>query len=263
VGVIGGQSSLTTGALVLDYPRAVPPLLLIEVVGFPLAVIALVAVLWRLSWRRYDRNPLNRRVEGVPVGSAADLVDAGSIPWPNMLDVLTVVRVDGDAERTADHPTAGDNPFAEVLGLRSPYTTKQEPNLMYGERHGHQVFIRMGIDETRRSGMTRRHMREITVVRAETPVFELRGEGGTLSFEPGAPAGIRAVVEPLAPAPGVWDELRVVGGAAGIVATRPLEGRWLYDLWLLERMAASLAAPALPPARLGPSFKVPYGLGRE
>jgi hypothetical protein len=108
VGVIGGPGSLTTGALVLDYPRAVPPLLLIEAVGFPLAVIALAAVLWRLSWRRYDRNPLNRRVEGVPVGSAADLVDAGSIPWPNMLDVLTVVRVDGDAERTADHPTAGD-----------------------------------------------------------------------------------------------------------------------------------------------------------
>ena len=107
MGVIGGPSSLTTGALVLDYPRAVPPLLLIEAVGFPLAVIALVAVLWRLSWRRYDRNPLNRRVEGVPVGSAADLVDAGSIPWPNMLDILTVVRVDGDAEARRTTPRPG------------------------------------------------------------------------------------------------------------------------------------------------------------
>ena len=38
--------------------------------------------------------------------------------------------------------------------------------------------------------------------------------------------------------------------------------QWLYDLWLVERIADSLNAPALEPARLGRSYVVPYGLGK-
>jgi hypothetical protein len=72
----------------------------------------------------------------------------------------------------------------------------------------------------------------------------------------------------LGPSPDVWDGLRVVGGSEGLVATRPVPRRvrvqfqWLYDLWLVERIADSLNAPALEPARLGRSYVVPYGLGK-
>jgi len=130
------------------------------------------------------------------------------------------------------------------------------------------VFIRTGIDETYRSGITSRHLRQITVLRVGVPVFGLVGESGALRAGPGAPEALFALERALHPSPDVWDGLRVVGGLEGIVATRPVRRRvrvqfqWLYDLWLVERIADLLQAPALHPTRLGRSFIVPYGLGR-
>src|SRR5690348_15131936 len=138
------------------------PLLLIEILGFPIVVIVLVLVGFRVASWSINRNPLNGRIDGVAIGSAASIVDAGLMPWPNVLDALTIVKVDRDVEWTEDHPTAGENPFAEALGLKAPILTGRfQPNLMYGDRHGRQVFIRIGIDETRRSGLTNRHLRQI------------------------------------------------------------------------------------------------------
>ncbi len=59
----------------------------------------------------------------------------------------------------------------------------------------------------------------------------------------------------------------MAGGPKGIVATRPSGGAefggWVYDLWLLERLAAVMELQPLPAARVGPAWKVPYGLGRS
>jgi hypothetical protein len=69
----------------------------------------------------------------------------------------------------------------------------------------------------------------------------------------------------LGPSPTVWHDLRVVAGPDGLVASRGVAedwiGGWIYDLWLLERMAASLAAPALRPETLGREWAAPYGMG--
>jgi len=248
---------------------AVQGLLLVEMVGFPVLVVVLVIVGFRLASGAINRHPLNRRIDGIEVGSADRIVDAGLIPWPNVIDALTVVKVDGDVEWTEEHPTAGENPFAEVLGLKAPINPGRfRPNLMYGERHGRQVFIRLGIDETRRSGFSNRHLRQITVLRVMSPVFELHGGGGILRVDTEGPAELEAMVAALSPSPDVWDGLRVVGGPDGVVADRPVPTRvrvqcqWPYDLWLLERIAARIDVPALPAVRLGGSYRVPYGIGR-
>jgi hypothetical protein len=73
------------------------------------------------------------------------------------------------------------------------------------------------------------------------------------------------VVAAMNPSPDVWHDLRVVGGAEGIVASRGSAndylGGWIYDLWFLERLAAELGAPALPAVGVDEEWEVPYGMG--
>jgi hypothetical protein len=37
----------------------------------------------------------------------------------------------------------------------------------------------------------------------------------------------------------------------------------VYDLWLCERIAEAMDLTPLKPARIGPAWKVPYGLGKS
>jgi hypothetical protein len=242
---------------------------IVEIVVFPLAVVVLGYLLLRVQRRPIMDHPLNKPVPGIVTGSAAQITDAGSIGWPSLLDALSAVRVDPEE---SDRDPAPENSVSEKLGLRAPTAVGRfQPNLIYGVRQGRQVFIRIGIDETYLSGLTTRHMRQITVLRVDVPVFELVGARGVLrpeSAETDLPAPLRAVLHALRPSPDVWDGLLVVGGPEGIVASRPVPHRvrvqyqWLYDLWLVERIADVLHAPALPAARLDRSYLIPYWLGR-
>jgi hypothetical protein len=94
------------------------------------------------------------------------------------------------------------------------------------------------------------------------PDFELNADDGRLNPNPGAPGEVTGVVTDLSPAPDVWHELRVVGGSKGIVASRGASadflGGWIYDLWLLERLAARLEADPLPDVRLTRGSTPPY-----
>jgi hypothetical protein len=243
----------------------VHPATIVQIVVFPLAVIVIAYVLLRMQTRPVRDHPLNNPVPGVQVGSAAQIADAGSIGWPSLLDALSVR---GDPDRS-DRDPGPENSVSERLGLTAPTVVGRfQPNLIYGTRHGRQVFVRIGIDETYLSAFSTRHMRQITVLRVEAPDFELAGADGLVRPESEVPVAIRAVLEALRPSPDVWDGLIVVGGPEGIVASRPIPHRvrvqfqWLYDLWLVERIADALHASALPPARLGKSYLVPYWLGR-
>jgi hypothetical protein len=242
---------------------------ILEIVVFPLAVLVLVYLLFRIQTRPIRDHPLNNPVPGIETGSAAQITDAGSIGWPSLLDALSTVRVGPDK---SDRDPGPENSVAETLGLQAPTVVGRfQPNLIYGVRHGRQVFIRIGIDETYLTGVTTRHIRQITVLRVDVPVFEFVGERGVLradSAEADVPAALRAVLHALRPSPDVWDGLLVVGGPEGIVASRPVPHRvrvqfqWLYDLWLVERIAGVLHAPVLPSARLDRSYLIPYWLGR-
>ena len=242
---------------------------ILELVVVPLAVVAVGYVLFRMQTRLIRDHPLNNPAPGIQTGSAAQIPDAGAIGWPSLLDALSTRRIDPDK---SDRDSGPGNSVAETLGLQSPTAVGRfEPTLIYGVRHGRQVFIRIGIDETYLTSFATRHMRQITVLRVDVPDFELVGERGVLraeSAEAAVSAGLRAVLQALRPSPEVWDRLLVVGGAEGIVASRPVPHRvrvrfqWLYDLWLVERIADVLRAPALPSARLDQSYLVPYWLGR-
>jgi hypothetical protein len=247
------------------YSQRVHPATIVEIVVFPLAVILLVYVLLRMQTRPIRDHALNNPVPGIEVGSAARITDAGSIGWPSLLDALSV-RVAPDSD---DRDPGPENSVAEMLGLKAPTVIGRfQPNLIYGTRHDRQVFVRIGIDETYLSGFSTRHMRQITVLRVDVPDFELVDKDGVVRAESDVPAALGAVLQALRPSPDVWDGLLVVGGPEGIVASRPVPRRvrvqfqWLYDLWLVERIADSLRAPALPAARLGRSYLVPYWLGR-
>lgn len=278
-------------------------MLVVEVVVFPLVVAVLVVVLFRIQARSIRTHPLNTSTPGIGVGSASAIADAGVIGWPSLLDALSTVALDrgngsagpGGEDSVAepvgrglavrrrrgtdrigralgppvDENGGGENPVADALGLNAPTVVgRYQPTLIYGVRRGRQVFIRLGIDETRRPGFTTQHLRQITVLRVHVPIFELVGGRGALVAKRGAPDAVADLTRALQPSADVWNRLRVVGGPDGIVASRPVPMRvqvqfqWLYDLWLVERIADLLQAEILPPARLGKPYVVPYGLGR-
>ena len=241
----------------------------------PLVIMAVLAG-WgmrsRTRRRRARASPLSRRIEGVAIGSAATIADGGQVPWENLLDALAIAPENHGPG--PDGKPWDEGYGATMLGLRSRIsdaTEIAEPHVFWGERSGGQVFIRIGVDEKGEGGelYSNRRLRQITVVRAALPAFELLGEDGAFSPAPGSAAVPEAAVaffSSLAPSPEVWHRLRLVAGPEGIVATRPLVddylSGWIYDLWLCERLALVLGAPALPAKRIGPAWKVPYGLGR-
>ena len=82
----------------------------------------------------------------------------------------------------------------------------------------------------------------------------------------GVPLDVQRVIDGLAPSPDIWRRLTITAGPEGIVAVRPQAddffSGWIYDLWLLERLATAAGALALDRKRIGPAFKIPYGMGR-
>jgi hypothetical protein len=163
--------------------------------------------------------------------------------------------------------------MARMLGLRSRMSSATEllePHVFWGERGGRQVHVRLGPDEKIAGGTTmlsNRHVRLITVVRAELPEARIVAHDGTLRDEGRGSAEIAGLLAGIGSSPDAWDGVRVVCGPDGAVASRPavtdaIHG-WLYDLWLCERLADGLAAPALPPVDVGPGWTIPYGLGRR
>jgi hypothetical protein len=192
--------------------------------------------------------------------SAAGLADAGSCDWSSVLEALAVPPAEEVRDRT------GEDMFGAQLGLRTIIVTggAYQPNVMFGSRHGRSVEIRLGHDDkvlTFDMGM--RHLREITIVGAHCPPFELRGADGRLTAEGEAPAGVLEVLSELSPAE-VWNKLRIVAGDEGLVANRPMSAQpygWVYDLWLLERLADHLQLRPRPAPKRWPRAKVPYAMG--
>ena len=82
------------------------------------------------------------------------------------------------------------------------------------------------------------------------PSFELVGRGAQLFAKLGPPPSLLALLATLCP-PGFWDGVTVTAGPDGITVRRAAtwipfpdverRRRWLYDLWLAERLAKALA----------------------
>ncbi|HYI37565.1 MAG TPA: hypothetical protein VEX39_13200 [Thermoleophilaceae bacterium] len=255
--------------------QAVPGWVIAVAFAVP-AVIMLLVLRWALKGRarqgRQRRAARSRRGgEALDRGSAAAIPDGGEYNGDALLRALSV--------KPEDHGPDGDgNPHDEgsagtMLGLRSKISSSTdllEPHLYWGPRSAGQVFVRLGPDEKIAGGSelySERHLRSVTVLRVDAPEFTLEGRSGRPRPAGPAPTTLTTALDRMEPNPDIWDRQLVVGGPDGIVATRPSGGSefggWLYDLWLLERLAAAMRLTPLPNARIGPAWTVPYGLGRS
>ena len=244
-----------------------------NVLGIVIIVLGATFVVCLLAWglrgraraMRQIRGPLGRGDPSARApGSAAEIADGGQVPVSELFAALRVAEVpELDAE-------GEPNDIAGLgLTLHEGYTPPANssrpgrPQVIMGKRNGHQVFVRQGqIGDTTMPGIGSRKLRHITAVRVDSPEFELRAEEGRVVPSGGAPGEVMGVIADLSPSPDVWHELRIVGGSKGIVASRGYShdflGGWIYDIWLLERLAAKLEAKPLADIRLRTDWTPPY-----
>jgi hypothetical protein len=169
-------------------------------------------------------------------GRAADISDPGALGWevvwaalktePPADDPVTLTQELGlDQERDIDQP----------YGPASSSGTE-----LSGIRHGRYVALRLGVV----SGIRERGVNEVQVDAPVAP-FRVHDESGRLVAEPGAMPEVEEVLGELAPAPKTWRKLDVQGGPDGILARRPVTAHsqgYVFDLWLVERLADRLGA---------------------
>ena len=75
--------------------------------------------------------------------------------------------------------------------------------------------------------------------------FRITAKDGRLVADPGSISEVDELLGKLAPAPKVWREVVVEGGPDGIRSRRPVTAHsqgYVYDLWLIERLADRLGA---------------------
>jgi hypothetical protein len=109
-------------------------------------------------------------------------------------------------------------------------------------------------------------MRDLTVLRVNSPKFAIAFEEGSPSVVQGSTPELNGIIGTIADNVGIWGDVTGYGGPEGIVFNRPgtqYGHFWIYDLWLAERIARTLNLRPLDDARIGPAWKVPYGLGRR
>jgi hypothetical protein len=176
----------------------------------------------------------------------------------------------------------GEDNFAEPLGLRChqgstgathSYGRFSKPTVLEGKREGRQVFVRIGWlgDGPPLYFLSFRmnRLRIVSALRVEAPEFQLSTSAGRLVGGAGTPPAVATLIAGLSPSSAVWRDLHVVSGLEGIVASRRMGrpaggiGYWIYDLWLLERLADELDAQPLGGKRLTRDWTVPYALGER
>jgi hypothetical protein len=168
-------------------------------------------------------------------GRAAEITDPGAFGWEVLWEALkTEPPTDNASTITEEHGLGEERDIVQAYS-DVPATE------FSGTRHGRRVALRMGVVPSMWRG------RGAYEVHVETPVvpFRVRDEEGRLAAEPGALPEVEAFVAGLAPAPSVWREVTVEGGPDGILARRPVTAHpqgYIYDLWLVERLADRLGA---------------------
>jgi hypothetical protein len=168
-------------------------------------------------------------------GRAAEIADPAAIDWEVVWEALKT-------EPPAENPST----ITQELGLGEERDISQgfaemPGTELSGTRNGRHVALRMGVVPSMWRG---RGANEVHV-KAPVAPFRARDEDGRLVAEPGALPEVEAFLAGLAPAPDVWRDVVVEGGPDGILARRPVTAHpqgYVYDLWLVERVADRLGA---------------------
>ena len=226
--------------------------------------------------KRGQVSNAKREQEGRRTEEYTELGSVDSVNDPSGLTTGALLKA--MAVKQPDYGPTEDEPYNEgwagnMLGLKakmSSSTNVLEPHVFWGTRGARQVFVRIGPDEKIEGGttmMSNKHVRQITVLRVWSPSFQVNSEDGRLVAAGDSSPEVAGIVTGLSPSAGTWSDTRITGGPEGIVASRNgidgLEHSWIYDLWLLERIAMRLSLAPLANARIGPAWKVPYGLGKS
>lgn len=168
-------------------------------------------------------------------GRAAEISDPGAFGWEVVWEALkTEPPAENDSTITQEHG------LGEEHDIVQPHSDMPATEFS-GTRHGRRVALRIGVVPSmwRERGAYEVH------VEAPVAAFRIRDEDGRLAAEAGAFPELEAFVAGLAPAPAVWREVTVEGGPYGILARRPVTAHpqgYIYDLWLVERLADRLGA---------------------
>jgi hypothetical protein len=166
-------------------------------------------------------------------GRAAEISDPGTFGWEVIWEALKT-------EPPADEPST----LTQELGLDreqeiiSPYGGSMYGTEFSGTRHGRHVALRMGVIP----GIRGKGYNEVHVDASVAPL-RLRTVDGRPTVESESSSELEGVLADLAAAPEAWAKLEVDGGPNGIVARRPVTAHpqgYLYDLWLIERLADRL-----------------------
>jgi hypothetical protein len=168
-------------------------------------------------------------------GRAAEIADAGTLGWEVVWEALKT-------EAPAEDPSTitQELGLGEERSVRTGYEKSLPGTEFSGVRNGRRVALRIGIVPSIRG----KGMNEVQVGAAVAP-FHIDARDGCLVAEPGAMPDVAEMLGELAPAPKVWRDVVVEGGPDGISARRPVTSHpqgYVYDLWLVERLADRLGA---------------------
>jgi hypothetical protein len=170
-------------------------------------------------------------------GRAAEIDDPGDLGWEVVWEALkTEGPMDTPATITAELGMSEEHEISQ--------TTSDMPATEFsGIRNGRGVALRMGVVP---NAWRDRGANEVQVQASVVP-FKLRENDGRLVAEPGAPPEVEELLAGLAPSADVWRDVEVEGGPDGILARRPIKMKgnpqgYVYDLWLVERLADRLGA---------------------
>lgn len=170
------------------------------------------------------------------VPNAAEISDPSPFGWEVLWEALkTEPPADEPSTLTQELGLDQEREITSPYGGPSWYATE-----FSGTRHGRNVALRMGvIPKIRGNGYN-----EVHIASSVVP-FRLGVADGRPAVQEGTAAALEQVVGNLAPAPDVWRKLEVDGGPDGILARRPVTAHpqgYLYDLWLIERIADQFGA---------------------
>jgi hypothetical protein len=168
-------------------------------------------------------------------GRANEIADPSPYGWEMMWEALKT-----------EPPSDEAATLTQELGLdqerevSSAYGGSNWATEFSGVRHGRHAALRIGVIPK----ITGKGYNEVAI-EAGVPAFRLGVADGRPAIEDGGSPELAGLLSGLASAPDVWKKLEVEGGPQGIVARRPVTAHpqgYLYDLWLIERIADRLGA---------------------
>ena len=168
-------------------------------------------------------------------GRAVEIADPAGLEWDVLWEALKTQPRDDDSLVLTQ-----ELGLDEERSIRSGFERALPATEFSGTRNGRSVALRIGIVPTARG----KGMNEVDIETSVAP-FRIEAKDGRLVAGAGAMPEVDAMLGELVPDARIWRELVVEAGPDGIRARRPVTAHpqgYVYDLWLVERLADHLGA---------------------